>query len=179
MTSQQISQLAIATLTAILTGYFIPDQAHAQPAPNPPETQPQITRQRGYAGIGGVIGLNGKTTAWGTGGFSLFSKTIFTDNLSMHNASVIFGSSVSSSSSALTLDFPIRNPASKQIVVSPFLGGGVMMRNENGLKISPQVTGGVDVPVSKNITGTVQLNVGFPSERQADMGLLLGLGYNF
>ena len=62
---------------------------------------------------------------------------------------------------------------------SPFIGGGVMFRNENGLKIAPHVTGGVDVPLSRNITGTVQLNVGLPSDRKADMGLLLGVGYSF
>ncbi|MEA5616612.1 hypothetical protein VB711_01985 [Cronbergia sp. UHCC 0137] len=54
-----------------------------------------------------------------------------------------------------------------------------MTRNVNGLKISPHVTGGVDVPVSSALTGTVRLNVGFPSEKKADMGVLLGIGYNF
>ncbi|WP_434686514.1 hypothetical protein [Pseudanabaena minima] len=139
----------------------------------------EAIRQRGYIGVGGSIGISGNTSALGTSGFSLFSKTIFTDNLSMHNNTVIFGTGISSSSSNLTVDFPIRDATSQQIVLSPFIGGGVMLRNEDGLKIAPHVTGGVDVPLSRNITGTVQLNVGLPSDRKADMGLLLGIGYSF
>ena len=139
----------------------------------------EAIRQRGYIGVGGSIGLSGSTSALGTGGFSLFSKTVFTDNLSMHNNTVIFGTGISSSSSNLTVDFPICDANSQQIIVSPFIGGGVMFRNENVLKIAPHVTGGVDVPLSRNITGTVQLNLGLPSDRKADTGLLLGVGYSF
>lgn len=144
-----------------------------------PKPVAESIRQRGYIGVGRSIGLSGNTSALGTGGFSLFSKTVFTDNLSMHNNTVILGTGISSSSSNLTVDFPIRDADSQQIIVSPFIGGGVMFRNEDGLKIAPHVTGGVDVPLSRNITGTVQLNVGLPSERKADMGLLLGVGYSF
>jgi hypothetical protein len=193
--SIQSKRVSVLIVSTILTSSIILIQdSHALPfdqsssnrisqsvseQPESPQAITEAPRQRGYIGIGGSIGLSGNTSALGTGGFSLFSKTVFTDNLSMHNNTVIFGTGISSSSSNLTVDFPIRDAASQQIIVSPFIGGGVMFRNEDGLKIAPHVTGGVDLPISRNITGTVQLNVGLPSDRRADMGLLLGVGYSF
>lgn len=193
--SIQLSKISALIISTILTGSILlvqdsQSQTFSQSSENKfsqseskeLESQKLTTeaiRQRGYIGVGVSIGLTGNTSALGTGGFSLFSKTVFTDNLSMHNNSVIFGTGISSSSSNLTVDFPIRDAGSQQIIVSPFIGGGVMFRNEDGLKIAPHVTGGVDVPLSRNITGTVQLNVGLPSDRKADMGLLLGVGYSF
>ncbi|MBD2177605.1 hypothetical protein H6F42_11845 [Pseudanabaena sp. FACHB-1998] len=193
--SIQPRRISVLIVSTILTGsILIVQESQSQTLSQSPankisqseskesESQKPITeaiRQRGYIGVGGSIGLSGNTSALGTGGFSLFSKTVFTDNLSMHNNTVIFGTGISSSSSNLTVDFPIRDASSQQIIVSPFIGGGVMFRNENGLKIAPHVTGGVDVPISRNIMGTVQLNVGLPSDRKADMGLLLGVGYSF
>jgi len=179
--SSQPKRISVLAISIALTSCFLIQEAQAIP-PEQSSTQKsgtEATRQRGYIGVGGTIGLSGNSSALGTGGVSLFSKTIFTDNLSMHNNTVIFGSSISSSSSNLTVDFPIRDADSQQILISPFIGGGVMFTNENGLKIAPHVTGGVDVPLSRNITGTVQLNVGLPSDRKADMGLLLGFGYSF
>ncbi|MDX2255648.1 MAG: hypothetical protein NW214_09050 [Pseudanabaenaceae cyanobacterium bins.39] len=191
----QPKRISVIIVSTILTGsillvresqsqtlFLSPINKISQSESKESDSQKSITaviRQRGYIGAGGSIGLSGETSALGTGGFSLFSKTVFTDNLSMHNNTVIFGTGISSSASNLTVDFPLRDANSQQIIASPFIGGGVMFRNENGIKIAPHITGGVDVPMSRNITGTVQLNVGLPSDRKADMGLLLGVGYSF
>lgn len=175
------TRVSVLAISIALTSCILAQESQAVPSEQSTTTKSvaEVTRQRGYIGVGGTIGLSGNTSALGTGGFSIFSKTIFTGNLSMHNSTVIFGSSISSSSSNFTVDFPIRDADSQQIILSPFIGGGVMFRNEDGLKIAPHVTGGVDVPLSRNITGTMQLNVGLPSDRKADMGLLLGIGYSF
>jgi hypothetical protein len=43
--------------------------------------------------------------------------------------------------------------------------------------IGPLLTGGVDVPVSRRVTATAGVNVGFID--RTDVGLLLGVGYNY
>jgi hypothetical protein len=132
----------------------------------------------GYVGIGSAIGLSGSTTSLGTGGFTILTKVRFSDNLSLHDATVLFGNGVATSMIILTTDFPILND-SGQTIISPFIGGGAMLRYAQGLYISPAISGGIDMPLSKDLTGTIRLNAGFPSNRNADVGILVGAGYNF
>jgi hypothetical protein len=131
-----------------------------------------------YIGIGGAIGLNGNTTSLGTGGITVVSKVRFSDNLSLHDATVLFGEGAATSMIVATVDLPIRN-SSGQTIASPFIGAGAQLRYADGLYISPAVSGGVDVPFSPNLTGTVRLNAGFPNNRPADVGFLIGVGYSF
>jgi hypothetical protein len=143
-----------------------------------PESNPEITQSPSYIGFGGVIGLQGRTTSLSEGSFSLLTKRVLTKNLAIHNANTIFGSSVTSSSVALTYNRPISSDG-LPIVFTPFLGGGVMIDNENGARISPHLTGGVDVSTPLKVTGTIRINAGFVSDRQADVGVLFGLGFKF
>jgi hypothetical protein len=131
-----------------------------------------------YIGIGGAIGVNGNTTSLGSGGLTVVSKLRFTDNLSLHDATVLFGREAATSMIILSADFPIRNSEGKTIA-APFIGGGAQLRYADGLFVSPAVSGGVDIPMSSNFTGTVRLNVGFPNNRSADVGLIIGAGYSF
>jgi hypothetical protein len=168
----QIS-LAIALISCI----SIPE-VNAQPKDDTVKTEPPtLAAQRGYIGVGGAIGLSGNSTSLSTGGFSIFSKIVFSENFSLHGASV-FGSGIYSSTTALTFNLPIRNDA-QDVIVIPFIGGGVLLANEDGRRVSPHVVGGVDLPLSRNFTGTIRLNVGFVSDRPADIGLALGVGYSF
>ncbi|WP_373543314.1 hypothetical protein [Chamaesiphon sp.] len=136
------------------------------------------TQNNGYIGIGSAIGLGGNTTALGTGGVAILTKVRFSDHLSLHDATVLFGGGSATSMIILTADFPIRNDAG-QTMFSPFIGGGAMLRYAGGLEISPAISGGVDIPLSRFFTGTLRLNAGFPNNRQADVGILVGAGYNF
>ena len=131
-----------------------------------------------YIGIGGAIGVNGNTTSLGTGGLTIVSKVKFTDNLSLHDATVLFGQQAATSMIVLTADFPIRNSAGQTIAV-PFIGGGTQLRYAEGLFISPAVSAGIDIPMSDNFTSTVRLNAGFPNNRSADVGVIIGAGYSF
>jgi hypothetical protein len=131
-----------------------------------------------YIGIGGAIGINGNTTSLGSGGLTVVSKLRFTDNLSLHDATVLFGREAATSMIILSADFPIRNSEGKTIA-APFIGGGAQIRYAEGLFVSPAVSGGVDIPMSSNFTGTVRLNAGFPSNRSADVGVIIGAGYTF
>jgi hypothetical protein len=167
----QILKLIFSSLLIGFTGSALP--AAAQSAPDSlPTTSPTS-----YLGLGGAIELNGNTSSLSSGGLTILSKVGFTDNLSLHDATVLFGSGAATSMIILTAEFPIRNSAG-QTVVSPFIGGGTMLRYNQGLLISPALSGGLDIPLSRNFTGTLRLNAGFPSDRPADLGILIGAGYN-
>jgi hypothetical protein len=148
-----------------------------------PETMPEAALegppgQNSYIGLGGVIGLQGGTTSLSQGTFSVVTKQVLTRNLAIHTADTVFGSSTASSSYALTYNRPIRDQ-NLPIVYIPFLGGGVMLHDENGLKVSPLVTAGIDIDTPTNVTGTVRINSGFVSGRKADVGIIFGVGYNY
>lgn len=148
------------------------------------ETQPSETlseeppSQRSYIGLGGVIGLQGKTTSLSQGTFSVISKQVLSRNFAIHSDNTIFGSLRASSSVALTYNHPIRSE-SLPIVFIPFLGGGVIVHDENGLKVNPLVTAGIDIDTPINMTGTVRINSGFIGGRSADVGVIFGVGYNY
>jgi hypothetical protein len=166
-------QLTLCGLTSLTIVSTLPVAAESAP---PPEN---IGNQNhGYIGIGSAIGLGGNTTALGTGGVAILTKVRFSDNFSLHDATILFGGGAATSMIIVSADFPIRNGAG-QTIVSPFIGGGAMLRYDRGLNISPAISGGIDLPISTNFTGTVRLNVGFPHNRHADVGILAGVGYNF
>jgi hypothetical protein len=156
-----------------------PEEAQEEEsAPLPTTITPMPSRS--YIGIGPALGLSGSSTSLSSGGLGVVMRQVLSDNLSIRNSSVIFGSRIPSSNIALTLDLPIRSEESGDILVSPFLGGGAGIRNEDAtIYISPHATAGVDVPLPMGVTGLIHLNMGFPANRQADIGLLIGVGVNF
>jgi hypothetical protein len=162
-------------LTEVKTSEVAPEAAPEAVPEAAPEGPPG---QNSYIGFGGVIGLQGGTTSLSQGTFSIVSKQVLTRNLAIHTADTIFGSSTASSSYALTYNHPIRDK-NLPIVYIPFLGGGVMLHDENGLKVSPLVTAGIDIDTPTNVTGTVRINSGFVSGRKADVGIIFGVGYNY
>lgn len=143
------------------------------------DTQKIPPAPKSYIGIGGTIGLTGNTSSLGTGGFSILSRTVLNDFLAIHGNNVVFGSGTASSNNALTLNFPIRDSNTQEIVVSPFIGGGIQFRNDEGIYISPLAVGGVDIPISKSLTGTVRGQAAFPNTGNADVGVTVGIGYSF
>jgi len=104
---------------------------------------------------------------------------VLNDFLAIHGNNVVFGSATASSSNALTLNFPIRGSNSQDIMISPFIGGGIQIRNDGGTFVSPLVVGGVDIPISKSLTGTVRVETAFPNTGKADVGIAVGIGYSF
>ncbi|WP_088889543.1 hypothetical protein [Leptolyngbya ohadii] len=64
-----------------------------------------------------------------------------------------------------------------RVGVAPFVGGGVAISTGSDSLIRPMITAGVDIPITNQITGVASANVGF--FRQTDVGLVLGVGYNF
>ncbi|KAB8316578.1 hypothetical protein SD81_025725 [Tolypothrix campylonemoides VB511288] len=162
--AQLISQEAIQGTTTV------PVAQTAEPEPN------NAPSNSDYIGIGGSIGISGDKTALGSGGLAILSKNRLTDNLSLHSTNVLFGSRTAISTFALTFGIPIRNQSSGQVLAFPFVGGGLLVKGD--FDINGLVAGGVDVPVSENLTATAQVNVGFLDD-DTDVGLQIGLGYNF
>ena len=167
----KLLKLTLCGLTSFTAVSASPVAAQSAPL------QKVSTQNNGYIGIGSAIGLGGNTTALGTGGVAILTKVRFSDNLSLHDATVLFGGGSATSMIIVTADFPIRNDAG-QTMFSPFIGGGAMLRYAGGLDISPAISGGVDIPLSR-FTGTLRLNAAFPNNRNADVGILIGAGYNF
>lgn len=132
---------------------------------------------RTYIGLGGTIGLSGDSTPLGEGGFSLVGRTVFTDNLSLHTASVFQDDGLSLF--AITFGVPIKKQSSEEEFLFPFIGAGVAIEDLFGdFGADALVTTGVDIPLGKKFVGTVRLNASFP-EDDTDLGLLIGVGYRF
>jgi hypothetical protein len=171
------AQMLVNTIAIALIGWIDVSATTAQPSnPNPETTPPPPQdatpptpkpKQSSYFGFGGNIGIQGNTTSLSQGSFSLLNKHVLTDNLAIHGAMTIFGSSVSSNSVALTFNQPISNN-DLPIVFTPFIGGGIIVHYEDGTKINPLVTGGIDASTPFGLTGTLRINAGFISDRQAD-----------
>jgi hypothetical protein len=177
-----LKTLVIAITIPLIGGISI-HPGNAQPTSPSSETtpsQPTLEKlpQSNYLGLGGVIGIQGNTTSLSQGTFSVLSKNVLTENLSVHTASTVFGSLTSSSSIALTYNQPI-NSDSLPVTLIPFLGGGITAYSDNGTQISPHLTGGVDIGLPTNLTGTVRVNANFVSNRQTEVGVVFGVGYNY
>lgn len=185
--SRQIDTFLLAivlSLTVAIAPGFA--QSNDPPPPTPAEEAPLPTtippaQQRSYIGIGPAFGLSGSSTSLSSGGLGIFSKKVLSDTFSIRNSNVFFGSRIPSSTLALTVDFPIRNEDSGDIAFSPFLGGGAAIRNEDGtIYVSPHATAGVDLPLPiGGITGVFRVDMTFPSDREADIGMLFGVGLSF
>ncbi|MGK7904634.1 MAG: hypothetical protein AB4352_25165 [Hormoscilla sp.] len=138
-------------------------------------TQTDRTLADTYLGIGADIGLGGDT-ALGESGFATVGKLGFTDNLSLRTASSIGDGVVLMLSVAY--DFPIDREPFEPVVLAPFIGGGVAFELDEG-NSGPMISGGVDYPVSKELTATARINVAFIQEETTDVGIILGIAYNF
>ncbi|MBW4643733.1 MAG: hypothetical protein KME23_12215 [Goleter apudmare HA4340-LM2] len=130
-----------------------------------------------YIGAGGNIGLGGRTTI-SEGSFAVFSKIGLTRNFSVRPAALIGDNTVFLV--PITFDLPIQSLTDigeQQISIAPYLGAGAAISTGRDSTLGFLISGGVDVPVSPQLTATAGVNVGFIDE--TEIGLLLGIGYNF
>lgn len=130
-----------------------------------------------YIGIGGNIGFGGDS-GLGTGNFAILSKVGITRNLSIRPAALV-GDGLTFLLPA-TVDFPIAASTdvdNARIGFAPFIGGGVAIDTDNDGNVQPLVTAGVDVPITNQFTANASVNVSFPDD--TEVGVILGIGYNF
>ena len=132
-----------------------------------------------YIGVGGFIGFDDDDSAFGDGGFSVISKIGLSRNFSIRPSALIDDDAVFLI--PVTVDFPVNSVADtgfQRLSVAPYFGAGVSINTDDDSDVGFLLTGGVDVPVSNKLTATGGVNIGF-SDDNADVGLLLGVGYNF
>lgn len=129
-----------------------------------------------YVGIGANIGLSGNT-ALGDGNFTIISKIGLTRSLALRPG-VILGNDATFLL-PLTYEFSIRPAEALQeaLRISPYVGGGVTIATGDDNNVGVLLTGGIDIPLSRQFTGNAALNVGIADE--TDIGLSVGVGYNF
>jgi hypothetical protein len=129
-----------------------------------------------YIGVAGNIGLGGDS-ALGDTNFTVISKIGLTNALSARPSVVIGDDPVVLV--PLTYDLTARTADAFEdtLAVAPFVGAGVAIETSEDADVGLLLTGGVDVPLSSNFTANATVNAAFLSE--TDVGLVLGVGYNF
>lgn len=146
-----------------------------------------------YIAIGANIGLDGET-ALGDGNFAVTSKIGFTNSLSARPGVVIGDNTVFLIPITYDISLQSVDPFDEPIPVAPYVGAGVGIStggddddddsgsnnnddDDTDSEVSFLLTGGVDFPISDQFTATAAVNVAFFDD--TDIGLLLGIGYNF
>jgi hypothetical protein len=152
------------------------------PEPEPSDTtsaQKKTPRKlKNFIGVGGNIGVSGNETGLSGGAAALITRRDLNDRLSIRGVTTLFGKKVDKTL-ALTVNFPIRSQ-SKQVRFVPFVGGGALISSDglfDNVRIRGLVTGGIDIPISRRISATTSVNVGFTDDPQ--VGVQIGIGYNY
>jgi uncharacterized surface protein with fasciclin (FAS1) repeats len=131
---------------------------------------------RSYVGVAGNIGIGGDT-GLGEGSFAVISKIGLTNILSVRPAALFADDTIFLV--PITLDFAQRSTeaAGRSFSISPYLGAGVAIETSDDADVGLLLTGGVDVPIASRFTITGAVNAAFMDD--TDVGILLGVGYNF
>ncbi len=129
-----------------------------------------------YIGLAANLGLSGGSDL-GNGNFTIFSKIGLTNTFSVRPAAVIGDNAVILL--PLTYDFNIRSaePFTEPLPIAPYIGAGAAINTGGGTDVAFLLTGGIDVPLNRQFTATAAVNAAFFSD--TNVGLLLGVGYNF
>ncbi|MDB9380060.1 fasciclin domain-containing protein, partial [Nodularia sphaerocarpa] len=156
------------------------------PAETTTDIAPGATTRGGssYIGVAGNIGIGGNSTL-SESNYAVISKIGLTNTISVR-PSVVFGGDTLFLV-PVTLDFSPRSVdplGDQQLSISPFLGGGVAIGTGGDSEFGFLLTGGVDLPLGvggasrrHRFTATGTVNAAFLDG--TDIGLLLGIGYNF
>lgn len=171
----------IQTSTTAIT----PEQQPTQFSPSAPAVaQGDITPGRAtrggssYVGIGANIGIGGGDSALGDGNFTVLSKIGVTRNFSVRPA-VVLGDNTTFVI-PVTYDFNLQqlnDPFADPLPIAPYVGAGAAIKTGDDSQLGFLLSAGVDVPLTTRFTATAAVNAGFFDD--ADIGLLLGVGYNF
>lgn len=129
-----------------------------------------------YIGVAGNIGLGGDS-ALSEGSFMVISKIGLTRTISVRPSVAIEDDPVVLV--PLTYDFNFRTADAFEdtFSVAPYVGSGVAIETSDDPDVGLLLTGGVDVPLNTNFTATAGVNAAFLDD--TDVGLMLGVGYNF
>ena len=132
-----------------------------------------------YIGVGLNVGASGNFSALGDGNFTVISKIGVTKTLSVR-PSAIFGTDTTFLV-PITYDFAFKSPDpfTEPLPIAPYIGLGAAIKtaDKSDTEVALLLTGGIDVPLNSRLTATAAVNAGFFDK--TDVGILLGVGYNF
>ncbi|MEB3177622.1 MAG: hypothetical protein VKL59_01050 [Nostocaceae cyanobacterium] len=131
-----------------------------------------------YVGIGANIGIGGGDSALGDGNLTILSKVGVTRTFSVRPA-IILGDNTTIVV-PVTYDFNLQqlnDPFADPLPIAPYVGAGAAIKTGDDSQLGFLLSAGVDVPLTRQFTATAAVNAGFFDD--TDVGLLLGVGYNF
>ena len=130
-----------------------------------------------YIGIGANIGLDGDSSGVGDGNFIVISKVGITRKISLRPSAVLSDDAVFLI--PVTYDFSLNaaDPFTEPLPIAPYIGAGAAIETGDDSETAFLVTGGVDVPLNSQFTANAAVNAAFFDD--TDIGLTLGVGYNF
>ncbi|MEH1848540.1 MAG: hypothetical protein V7L25_27050 [Nostoc sp.] len=174
----------VATSSATLTSEFVQPTSQTTTQPSAPKVaQSDIDLGRttrggsSYIGVAANIGLDGGDSSLGDGNFAVVSKIGLTNTISVR-PSAVFGDNTTVLL-PITYDFSFKSADafSEPLAIAPYVGVGAAYKTGDDSQFAFLVSGGIDVPLNSQFTATAAVNAGFFDE--TDVGLLLGVGYNF
>ncbi|MEH2013685.1 hypothetical protein [Nostoc sp.] len=176
----------VATSSATLTSEFVQPTSQTTAQPSAPKVAQsdidlgRTTRGGGssYIGVAANIGLSGDAdSSLGDGNFAVVSKIGLTNSISVR-PSAVFGDNTTILL-PITYDFSFKSADafSEPLAIAPYIGVGGAYKTGDDSQFAFLVTGGIDVPLTPQFTATAAVNAGFFDK--TDVGLLLGVGYNF
>jgi hypothetical protein len=130
-----------------------------------------------YLGVAGNIGLSGNDSSLGDGNFAVISKVRLTDTISFRPSAVIGDNTTILVPVAYDFSFKQGDAFSEPLGIAPYVGVGAAIKTGDKSQVALLVSGGIDVPLNPQFTATVAVNAGFFDT--TDVGLLVGVGYNF
>lgn len=127
-----------------------------------------------YLGVGANFGVTGGSDLGGTS-FAIISKLGLTEVISVRPSVLILRDFA-------TILLPVTYDLAPQqsfgdLQFSPYLGGGIAINTGSNSSVGPMLTAGLDIPLSSRFTINVAANLAFL--RTTDLGILVGIGYNF
>jgi hypothetical protein len=175
----------MSTSSVALTAQYPQAQFQA----SPPKSDPQVAQAdinpgrptRGgssYVGIAGNIGISGGDSALGDGNFMVISKIGLSNAISVRPSAVIGDNTAFLI--PVTYDFSFQqasDPFSEPLPIAPYVGAGAAIKTGDDTQVAFLVSGGIDVPLNAQFTANAAVNAAFFDE--TDIGLSIGVGYNF
>ncbi|NEP58282.1 MAG: hypothetical protein F6K31_14905 [Symploca sp. SIO2G7] len=131
-----------------------------------------------WIGIGGNIGLsdNDEDSALARGAFVVNAKLNLVRNISLRPAVIIADNTTFLVSATYDFLIPADQPF-ERIRFAPFVGGGAAFSTGDNSSVGFLLTGGVEVPISRQFVANGSISVGFLET--TDVGIQLGVGYLF
>lgn len=127
-----------------------------------------------YLGVGLNFGLTGSGNL-GDRSFVILSKLGLTETISVRPSAFILGDFVSVLI-PVTYDFEPQQPFG-DFKFSPYIGAGLAIDAGSNSSYGPLITAGIDILLSSIFTINVAANLAFL--RNTDLGIVVGIGYNF